>query len=114
MVWREQCDKVVGRLLALVEGQPGLFTPQTRERMAALREALAQLAPEPSPDEIGEVDQDDRDEEKGDDGLTVGERRAWRVEQIADAALTCVGLAVDEDPNAGLVHDQAALSGITR
>src|SRR5262245_54637224 len=100
-VWRSRCAEVIECLWALVEAKPTLFDPQHREHMAALRDELAQLAPEPSTDGAGENDQDAYDEERGDRGLTAGERRAWRVEQIADAALTCVGLEVDEDPNAG-------------
>jgi hypothetical protein len=81
--------------------------------MAGLADKWAHFEPELSTDETdegGEDDQDDQDQEdeegdkdgeRGADGLTPSERRAWRVEQVAEAALTCVGLTVDEDLSAG-------------
>jgi hypothetical protein len=102
MVWRSRCAEVVERLWGLMEEQPTRFPPQQRERLAVLHAELAQLAPELAPELRADEDgEGDRDDAVGDDGLTASERRAWRVEQLAEAALLCVGLEVDEDPNAG-------------
>lgn len=110
MVWRSECATVVERRAALIEEQTSLSTPRQRERMAELRAELHELidlsdvgeraSAESSVEPPAAEGQGGPNAVVGADGLTAAERRAWRVEQVAEAALMCVGLWVDDDPNA--------------
>jgi hypothetical protein len=97
-VWRVRCAEVLECLWTVVEGQPALFSPEQHSRIAALRQDLAQREPEQP---VGEVGSAVKRNVVGADGLTARERRAWSVEQVAEATLNLVGLAVADDLHAG-------------